>query len=245
MWEEEESSLQRAARLAQPTRGLVARGEEEEEDPAISVRVILGLTGEVLLHRARCRCRHDLVTVLAAKLDDVWPGEIRLVLPGNNVWTDPPLPAELVQLAADKKLCTVQFVRVRETRSIVPPPFFGQAILYQLNFDNDMWCCDNDMWSRDLGQPTAVAFETLRRSLADVGYKGVARALLLRRRLDELLPMYDYSAEAAVEAVLADDALWDHLRYNVTRGTAKAFLKALGRKGVIDLGDEEWRFRHK
>ena len=97
----------------EPTRGLVARGEEEE-DPAISVRVILGLTGEVLLHRARCRCRHDLVTVLAARLDDVWLGEIRLVLPGNNVWKDPPLPAELLQLAADNKECTVQFLRVRD-----------------------------------------------------------------------------------------------------------------------------------
>ena len=224
----------------EPTRGLVARGEEEE-DTAISVRVILGLTGEVLFHRAPCRCRHDLVTILAAHLDDVWPGEIRLVLPSNCVWKDPPLPAELVQLAADKKLCTVQFVRVRETRSIVPPPFFQMAILNQLtelspNFYNAMWC-------RDLGQPTAVAFETLRRSLADVGYKGVARALLLRRRLDELLPMYDYSAEAAVEAMLADDALWDHLRYNVQRHNARDFIHALDRKGVINLGDAEWRFR--
>jgi hypothetical protein len=61
--------------------------------------------------------------------------------------------------------------------------------------------------------------------------------------MDELLPMYDYSAEAVLETVLRDDALWDHLRYNMTRDNARAFIHALDRKGVIDLGDAEWRFR--
>lgn len=213
------------------------RGCGEEEPTKVSV--MQGLTGEVLL-RISCRCRHDLVAALAARLDDVWPGEIRLVLQGGNLWTDPPLPAELVQLAADNKECTVQFVRVHATRSIVSPPKLRLAVLTRLsamtpNFYSADWC-------RDLGQPTAMVFEPLRESLPHIGYKGVARALLLRRRMDELLPMSDYNAAAVLETVLRDDALWLHLRDNVERDNAMALLKTLNSRGVIDLGDQAWRF---
>ena len=90
-----------------------------------------------------------------------------------------------------------------------------------------------------------MIFVPMRESMHHIGYKGVARALLLRRRMDELLPMYDYNAAAVVETVLRDDALWLHLRDNVGRDNAKALLKALDRKGVIDLGDQWWRFQHR
>lgn len=67
----------------------------------------------------------------------------------------------------------------------------------------------------------------------------------VRRRMDELLPMADYNAAAVLETVLRDDALWRHLQDNVGRDNAKALLKTLHHTGVIDLGDEEWRFRRR
>ena len=238
-WEEVETDLQRAARRAMDPTSSLPRGCGEQ---TTAVRVVQALTGEELLS-ARCRCRHDLVAALAARLDDVWPGEIRLLLQGGNLWTDPQLPAELVQAAVDNEACTVQFLRVRATRSIVSPRTLRLAVLTRLtemspNLYSDDWC-------RDLGEPTAMIFVPMRESMHHIGYKGVARALLLRRRMDELLPMYDYNAAAVVETVLRDDALWLHLRDNVGRDNAKALLKALDRKGVIDLGDQRWRFQHR
>ena len=210
------------------SRRLQGCGEEE----TTKVRVVQALTGEVLL-RKPCRCRHDLVAALAARLDDVWPGEIRLVLPGGNVWTDPPLPAELVQLAAANKECTVQFVRVRETRSIVSPPTLRFAVASRLD---DMWPgLYRSDWFRDLGQPVAMICQPMREMIDRIRYMGAARVLLLRRRMDELLPMCDYNAAAVLETVLLDDALWRDLRDHVTRDNAGDLLRALNPKGVLGL----------
>ena len=68
--------------------------------------------------------------------------------------------------------------------------------------------------------PTAMIFEPLGESMPMIGYKGVARALLLRRRMDELLPTHDYNAAAVLETVLRDDTLWLHLRANVHQDNA-------------------------
>ena len=198
-----------------PTNSLLRGCVELPGEHPNKVRVVQALTGEELL-MARCRCRHDLVATLAARLDDVWPGEIRLLLQGGKLWTDPPLPAELVQAAADNKECTVQFLRVRETRSIVSPPALRLAVQTRLEEMSPTF--QSDDWLRDLGEPTAMVFAPMRESMHLIGYKGVARALLLRRRMDELLPMYDYNAAAVLETVLRDDALWLQLRGGVGRG---------------------------
>ena len=230
-WEDVESPLERDARIAMdPT---------NSGDDSIAVCVRQALSGEVL-HHIRCRCRHDLVTVLVVRLDDVWPGEIRLVLPSGKLWTDPPLPAELAQLSADNMECTVQLVRAHITRSIASPPALRLAIEERLkgitpNFYNSDWC-------RDLGQPTGVIFEPLREGLPYIGYKGIARALMLRRRMDELLPTHDYNAAVVLETVLRDDTLWLHLHTNVHRDNAMCLLRTLDGKGAIDLGDQAWRF---
>jgi len=208
------------------------------------VRVVQALSGE-LLFNVRCKCRHDLVTALAARLDDVWPGGIRLLLQGSNLWTDPPLPAELVQLAADNKECTVKFLRVPATRSILSPPPLRLAVQTRLEEITPTFFQQSADWCSDLGQPAAMIFVLMRESLPYIGYKGVAQALLLRRRMDELLPMYDYNAAVVLDTVLRDDALWLHLRDNVGRNSARALLKALYRKGVIDLGDQAWRFERR
>ena len=208
-------------------------------EPQPEVRVLAALSGEELL-RIRCRCRHDVVVAVAARLD-VWPGEQRLLLQGGELWTKPALPVELalVNLGQGAGVQgtgvqgTVQLVRVRETASIRTPEGLRLGLLTRLsemspNIKHDGWC-------RDLGEPTSEVFLHIRDRLPHVGYKGIARALLLRRRMDELLPMADYDAAAVLQQVRWDDALWAHLA-GIDSQAAKLFLRSLDEKGLIDLG---------
>jgi hypothetical protein len=168
--------------------------------------------------------------VLAARLR-VWPGEQRLVLPGGELWTNPALPAELEQLGWDGE-AIVQLVVDPETRNILAPPelrraFHGKVREFTRNFISDTWCAN-------LGQPAGMVFLNYPQYLATIGNLGIARALLLRRRMEELLPMVKYNPATVLETMLRDRELWEELK-GISRGPAKRFVTFLKTQGLLNV----------
>jgi hypothetical protein len=214
---------ERARKAASPT-------SKDYEQPI--VRVVEHMTGKELL-RCRCRCRIDLSAVLAARLH-VWPGERRLLLPGGAPWTHPELPAELEQLGWSE-VVVVQLLRVPVTRNIWAPindvqEFHRHAMLEMPgNFNTDAWC-------RNLGEPAGMLFVHFPKWRYLIGYSGIARALLLRRRMEELLPIVEYNPALVLQTMLKDKALWKLLTV-VTDDPAEQFVRYLAEQGVQGLTD--------
>ena len=202
-----------------------------DRDEAL-VRVTEGLTGAVVIH-AECRCRYDLVSCLVAHVDGLWPGEIRLVLQNGSLWTDPQLPAEFIE---QRTIHTVQLIRVDATRSIPSSPLSLGIVARLAQITHNVHINHNhDDWCRDLGEPTASVFERLRNYVDGIGYTAIARMLLLRRRMEELLPLHNYNADAVLTEVLHDDAYWAYLEHHVGKNNGKALVRSLWKSGIINF----------
>lgn len=196
-------------------------------EPYAKVRVVAGLSGEELLC-VPCRCRYDIAAAAASRLG-AWPAEQRLLLQNGKLWTEPALPVEMGTLEL-----TVQLVRVPHMRSILPPKELRWAVLVRLAELSPT--VRIEAVCRDLGEPAGIVFYNMVEGLLNISHQCLARALLLRRRMDELLPMteYDYNAATVFNVVLRDHALWNDLRC-VSKASAKKFLTSLGQRGIIDL----------
>jgi hypothetical protein len=166
--------------------------------------------------------------VLAARLK-VWPGAQRLWLPGGELWTNPALPAELEQLGWDGE-AIVQLVVVHETRSITAPPELLQAIRRALQPE-----CMSNTWFCNLGEPANEAFLRCPWGPPQLGYLPIARALLLRRRMEELLPTLGYDPAAVLETMLQDNAFEEVQQQYISHESANKFIKFLDAEGLLNM----------
>jgi hypothetical protein len=167
---------------------------------------------------------------LAAR-HDMWPGEQRLLLPGNKLWTSPALPVELEHLGWNGEV-TVQLVRYDKTRSILAPPELLRALHERIGVPPPIGMVDD--WFRDLGEPAGEVFLHCPQRVASIGYVGMARVLLIRRRMHELLPMVRYDPAVVLRTMLEDDAWWLEFQ-QICRDAANKFIKFLDKNGVLKL----------
>lgn len=188
------------------------------------VHVVAALSGEELL-QCWCRCRHDLSMVLAVQLR-VLPGEQRLLLPGGE-WTDPALPAELEQLGWDGE-AIVQLLVVPETRSIPAPPELLQAIQECLHPEHM-----TSAWFHNLGEPAFMAFLRCPWYLSPLGYVVIARALLLYRRIEELLPTVGYDPAMVLRTMKQDKTFSED--QHISDADAKEFIKFLDAEKLLNM----------
>jgi hypothetical protein len=91
-----------------------------------------------------------------------------------------------------------------------------------------------DDWFHDLGEPAGKVFLRCPQRVASIGFVGMARILLIRQRIQELLPMVGYDPAVALNTMLEDDAWWREFQM-ISHDHAEEFIKFLNENGILRL----------
>ena len=227
---------------AQATAELVGRaggGPASHGSQDVEVRVVSALDGqELLILSPRLPLnRREVVCLIGLHLG--FPrGSFRLIV-GGRVWDQAAVPDELAVTS------TVQLVRINARRGHVPRLVWEAALerLQHLSPNANLF----SRFHPSLGEPANESFQRVRDLMTLVGYKCMARWLLLCLRVGELAGDLDDNDMLWPDLVMhlrrqlmADERFWDKLR-EMDNIFARACLLEVHDQGEVDLGEYFWR----
>ena len=92
----------------------------------------------------------------------------------------------------------------------------------------------NTSWLADWGVPTSIVYGLLAEDINQIGTVGMATALLVRRRLDEVAPTVGYDPSKVLQAVVGDWLLWHEVVRDIRKQPAKKYLRDLENRGIVN-----------